>query len=74
MPANFKLTLSFLVYTGLYAQLVSKLVGQHSGLVVWGQSIKCGDMKVCSAMFRKATLSHNLSYDLSNDKIEEMCM
>ena len=71
---TFALCFFLSLITGLYIQLVSKLMSQNSGLLVWGQSIKCGDMKLCSSMFRRATLSHNLSYDLSNDKIEEMCM
>lgn len=42
--------------------------------VVCGQNVKCGDIKQCSYMFRQATLSHNLSYDLSSEKIEKMCV
>nr|XP_046914088.1 uncharacterized protein LOC124494862 [Dermatophagoides farinae] len=38
------------------------------------QQLKCGDIKQCSKMFREATLSHNLSYDLSSDKIEHICV
>ncbi|XP_075680862.1 uncharacterized protein LOC113798443 isoform X2 [Dermatophagoides pteronyssinus] len=38
------------------------------------QQLKCGDLKQCSKMFREATLSHNLSYDLSSDKIERICV
>ncbi|KAF7490579.1 hypothetical protein SSS_04130 [Sarcoptes scabiei] len=38
------------------------------------QPIKCDEIKQCSRMFREATLSHNLSYDLSSEKIEHICV
>lgn len=34
---------------------------------------KC-DIKRCSLMFRQATLSHDLSYDMDTNKIDSMCV
>lgn len=34
---------------------------------------KC-DIKRCSLMFRQATMSHDLSYDMDNTKIDSMCV
>lgn len=68
---------------GLYIQLINNIINVGgNGLVQANMiqeeqvtsNIKCGDMKQCATMFRQATLSHNLSYDLSLDKIEEICL
>ena len=75
--------LFFFVFIGLYIQLINNIINVGgNGLVQANMiqeeqvtsNIKCGDMKQCATMFRQATLSHNLSYDLSLDKIEEICL